>query len=112
MVSVIRYLIFSFQFYFLLRLFGVDLDYFNAMIIITSMYLLASIIPTIFVFDMIVKGSVALFLFDFVGVNDLTILSVTMLMWILNFVLPSIFGAFYVLNFDYYKAMRLTPNTD
>jgi hypothetical protein len=112
MFSGIRYLIFSFQFYYLLYLFRVDLDYLNSMIIIASMYLLSSIIPTIFVFDVIVKGSIALFLFNFVDVNELTVLSITMLMWLLNFVLPSVFGGFYVLNFDYYKIIDSTTNKD
>jgi hypothetical protein len=104
--SAIRYLVFSFQFYYLLTLFGVDISYFNAMIVITSLYLLSSIIPSIFVFDVVVKGSVALFLFDYVGVNELTILSVITLMWILNFVIPSVFGGLFVLNFDYDKTMH------
>jgi len=109
--SVIRYLIFSFQFYFLLLLFGVDITYFIAMIVITSMYLLSSIIPTIFVFDVVVKGSVSLYLFSFVGVNELTILSVVTLMWMLNFVTPSVLGSLYVLNFDYDK-MLYSNNLD
>jgi len=78
------------------------------MIVITSMYLLSSIIPTIFVFDVVIKGSVALYLFTIVGVNELTILCIITLMWILNFVLPSVFGGLFVLNFDYYKEV----NTD
>ena len=110
--SVIRYLIFSFQFYYLLYLFGVDVTYFNAMIVITTMYLLSSIIPTIFVFDVVVKGSVALYLFNLAGVNDLTVLSIIMLMWILNFVLPSVFGSIYVINFDYYKSIGSTSNNE
>ena len=110
--SDIRYLIFSFQFYYLLCLFGVDLDYFNAMVIITSIYLLSSIIPTIFLFDVIVKGSVALFLFNFVIVNELTVLCIIMLMWILNFVLPSVFGGFHILNFDYYKTTNSLTDSD
>ena len=76
------------------------------MIAITTIYLLSSIIPTIFVLDVIVKGSVALYLFSFVGVNELTILSVVTLMWILNFVLPSVLSGFYVLNFDYAKTIH------
>jgi len=99
--SIIRYLVFSFQFYYLLYLFGVEVSYFNAMIVITTMYLLSSIVPTIFVFDVVVKGSIALYLFNIAGVNDLTILSITTLMWMLNFVLPSVFGSLFVLNFDY-----------
>lgn len=100
-LSILRYAVFSFQFYFLLKIFGVDVYYFNAMLVIASMYLLSSIIPSIFIFDVIVKGSVALFLFDIVGVNSLTVLSIVTLMWILNFVIPSIFGSIYVLRFKY-----------
>lgn len=99
-LSLIRYLVFSFQFYFLLQLFGVQLSYFEAMTIITSMYLLASIIPSLFIFDIIIKGSVAVYLFSMAGVNELTILCIVTLMWLLNFVIPSIFGSYYVLNFN------------
>ncbi len=103
LLSLIRYAIFSFQFYFLLQIFGVDISYLNAMIIITSMYVLSSIIPSIFIFDVVIKGSVALYVFSFIGVNELTILSVVTLMWLFNFVLPSIFGSYYVLNFSFQK---------
>lgn len=103
--SLIRYLIFSFQFYFLLLIFKVDIDYFNAMCFITSMYLLASIIPSISIFDVVIKGSVAIYLFTFLGINNLVILSITTIMWLLNFVLPSIFGSYYVLCFNLPKTI-------
>ena len=98
--SLIRYLVFSFQFYYLFALFGVDITYLNAMVLISTTYIVVSIIPTIFIFDIVVKGSVALFVFGFAGINNITILSVTTLMWLLNFVLPSVFGSYYVLNFN------------
>jgi hypothetical protein len=98
--SVFRYLIFSFQFYYLLLILGLDISYLDAMIVITSMYLLSSIIPSIFIFDVIIKGSIAVYLFSFVGVNEFIILSIVMVMWLFNFVLPSLFGSFYVLNFN------------
>ena len=97
--ALIKYLIFSFQFYFLLCVFKIDIDYLNAMYFITSMYLLASIIPSIFIFDIIIRGSVAVYLFSFIGINELVILSITTIMWLLNFVLPAIFGSYFVLNF-------------
>lgn len=99
-LSMLRYLIFSFQFYFLLQLFGIEISYFNAMTVITSMYLLTSIIPSIFIFDVIIKGSVAIYLFGIIGFNEITILSTITMMWLLNFVLPSIFGSYYVINFN------------
>lgn len=100
LLSLFRYVIFSFQFYYLFVLFGVDITYIDAMILISTMYLVVSVIPTIFIFDVVVKGSVALYVFGFADINNVTILSVTTLMWLLNFVLPSIFGSYYVLNFN------------
>ncbi|WP_282136416.1 lysylphosphatidylglycerol synthase domain-containing protein [Seonamhaeicola maritimus] len=100
LLSFSRYLVFSFQFYFLLQIFNIKIDYLNAMILISSMYFLSSIIPSIIIFDVVIKGSVALFVFSFIGVNELTILSISTLMWLLNFVLPSLFGSYYVLNFN------------
>lgn len=103
--SIIRYLIFSFQFFYLLLVFGVPLHYFEAMMVITSMYLLSSIVPSLFLFDVVIKGSVAIVLFSFVGVNDLMVLCVVTMMWLLNFVLPSMFGSYYVINFTLPKEL-------
>ena len=99
-LSLLRYLIFSFQFYFLLLLFGIEITYLHAIMVIASMYLLASIIPSIFIFDVVVKGSVAVYLFGFMGVNAVTILSIVTLMWLFNFVIPSVFGSYFVLKFN------------
>lgn len=99
-LSLLRYVAFSFQFYYLLTLFGIEITYLNAMMFITSMYLLASVIPSIFIFDVVIKGSVAVYLFGFMGVNAVTILSIVTLMWLFNFVFPSIIGSYFVLKFN------------
>jgi len=98
-LSIIRYAIFSHQFYALLLFFGLNTSYFITMSTIASMYLITSIIPMLFIFDVIVKGSVAVWLFGYLNISELNILSVVSLMWILNFVLPSIAGSYFVLNF-------------
>lgn len=94
-----RYLVFSHQFYFLLLFFGVDLSYSIALPLIAGMYLISSVIPNFVVFDWLVKGSVAVTLFHFFGVDELLILSITATMWILNFAVPAIVGSFYVMTF-------------
>lgn len=99
LLSLVRYVVFSFQFYYLLLMFGVNLDYIETMIILTSMYLLASILPSLSLFDVLIKGSVAVFLFGFAGINEFTVVAVVTLMWLFNFVLPSVFGSYFVLNF-------------
>ena len=103
--SLVRYLIFSFQFYYLLLLFGVELNYLEAMVIISSLYLLSSIIPSIFIFDVVIKGGFAVYLFGLIGVAETIVLSIITLMWILNFVLPSVYGSYYVLTFKLPKTV-------
>ncbi len=99
-MSVLRYLIFSFQFYLILHVFMTGLSYSEAMVAITAMYLLASVLPSVFVFDVVIKGSVAVFLFSFLGVSEIIVLSTVTIMWLANFVLPSLFGSYYILNFN------------
>ncbi|MDZ7614158.1 MAG: glycosyltransferase [Flavobacteriaceae bacterium] len=74
-ISIGRYLIFSHQFYFLLVLFGINLDYTLAIALIGAMYFLASVIPGFVALDFLIKGSVALTLFGFYGVPENLILT-------------------------------------
>ncbi|WP_349675073.1 hypothetical protein [Neotamlana nanhaiensis] len=106
--SLIRYATFSFQFFVLLQIFSVNLSFLDAMIIISTLYLLSSVIPSIFIFDVIVKGSIAVYLFSFAQINELTVLSIVSLMWIFNFVIPSLIGSFYVLKFKLPKTNSIT----
>src|SRR5690606_10196323 len=90
--SLVRYLIFSFQSYYLLFSFGDEIGYFEVIIAISSMYLLSSIIPSIFIFDVVIKGGVAVYFFGFIGVSESIVLTIVTFMWILNFVIPSVIG--------------------
>lgn len=99
LLAVLRYAIFSFQFYYILTLFGVPMSYINSLVVISSMYLLASIIPSIFVFDVLIKTGVGVYLFGVVGVNAFTVLCTILIMRLLNIVFPSFFGSIFVLKF-------------
>lgn len=98
--SVIRYAIFSTLFYALLLFFGADIAIFEAYFLIFAMYFLVSIVPTLFIFDVVIRGGVAVWLFSYVGVTELTVLSTVLAMWLLNFVLPSLLGSFYVVTYQ------------
>lgn len=97
--SFLRYLVFSYQFYFLLRLFHIEADYFILINLIFSTYFIASVIPSLAIFDWVIKGSVAVVVFGVIGINPLTIVTVTTLMWLLNFAIPALLGNIFVLNF-------------
>jgi uncharacterized membrane protein YbhN (UPF0104 family) len=99
-LSMLKYLVFSHQFYFLLFFFGVELDYTLCMSLIGISYLVSSLIPGFVLFDWLVKGSVAVLIFSRFGVDEILVLSITSVMWLLNFGLPSLVGSLYVITFN------------
>jgi hypothetical protein len=98
-LALCRYLVFSHQYYFLFLAFDVDLPYFTLMATIAAVYFLASSLPTFQFLDFAVKGSVAVYFFGIVGVNEWIVVFISTLMWFLNVVLPVIIGSYYVMNF-------------
>lgn len=98
-LAIGRYLVFSHQYYILFLVFDVDLPYTLLMATITSVYFLASSLPTFQFLDFAVKGSVALYFFGLLGVNEWIVVFISTLMWFLNVVLPVIIGSYFVLNF-------------
>ena len=98
-LAVCRYLVFSHQYYFLFLAFDVNLPYFTLMATIAGVYFLASSLPTFQFLDFAVKGSVAVYFFGILGVNEWIVIFISTLMWFLNVVLPVVIGSYYVLNF-------------
>jgi len=98
-LAVCRYMVFSHQYYFLFLAFDVDLPYFTLMATIASVYFLASSLPTFQFLDFAVKGSVAVYFFGILGVNEWIVVFISTLMWFLNVVLPVIIGSYYVMNY-------------
>ena len=99
LLGIGRYLIFSHQYFFLFRAFDVEVPYFLLMATICSVYFLASSLPTFQFLDFAVKGSVAVYFFGLLNVNEWITVFITMLMWFLNVVLPVIIGSYFVLRF-------------
>jgi hypothetical protein len=98
-LGILRYLVFSHQYYFLFLAFDVDLPYLTLISTIAVVYFLASSLPTFQFLDFAVKGSVAIYFFAILGVNEWIVVFISTLMWFLNVVLPVVLGSYYVLNF-------------
>ncbi|WP_310379574.1 hypothetical protein [Flavobacterium sp.] len=98
-LGICRYLVFSHQYYFLFLAFDVHLPYLIMIATIATVYFLASSLPTFQFLDFAVKGSVAVYFFGILGVNEWIVVFISTLMWFLNVVLPVLIGSYYVLNF-------------
>ena len=96
-LAIARYLTFSHQYYFLFLLFGVEIDYFTLMATITAVYFIASSLPSFQFLDFIVKGSVAIWFFDKLNIDEYVVLFISTFMWLLNVVLPVVIGSYFVL---------------
>lgn len=94
--SVLRYAIFSFMFFQVLLFFGAQVLFFDGMAVIFGMYLLSSLVPSIFILDVAVKGGVAVFLFSVIEVPEISVLCTVFVMWLLNMVLPALFGSVFL----------------
>lgn len=108
-LGLCRYLVFSHQYYFLFLAFDVDLPYGILMAAVTSVYFLASSLPTFQFLDFAVKGSVAVYFFGILGVNEWIVIFISTLMWFLNVVIPVVIGSYFVLNF---KIVVPTPENE
>ncbi len=96
LLSVLRYVVFTGLFCLLLGFFGIDIPVTTALPLVTSMYLIASVLPSFFFTEVAIKGGVALWLFSHAGYDEIAVLCTVTAMWLLNFVLPAILGSFFV----------------
>ncbi len=99
LMAIARYLTFSHQYYLLFLVFDVHLPYFSMMATIATVYFLASSLPNFQFLDFAVKGSIGIYFYSLLGINEWIVIFVTTLMWFLNIVIPIAIGSFYVLNF-------------
>ena len=99
LLGIARYITFSHQYYFLFLAFDVHLPYFKLMATIVTVYFLASSLPNFQFLDFAIKGSVGVYFFGLLGVNEWIVIFITTLMWFLNVVIPVIMGSYFVLKF-------------
>lgn len=99
LLGSMRYIVFSHQYYVLFLVFDVDLPYLTLIGSISAVYFLASSLPSFQFLDFAVKGSVAVFFFGKLGINEWIVIFISMLMWFLNVVLPVVIGSYFVMRF-------------
>ena len=98
-LGIIRYLILSHQFYFLFITFDIQIPYLTIISTISIIYLLANSLPSFQLFDFAIKGSVAVYFFGQLGINEWIVVFISTLMWVLNIVFPICIGSFFVIKF-------------
>lgn len=118
LLSGLRYVVFSFQFYLLLRAFYVPINYYAAMVLIGLVYLLMTIIPTVALTELGVRGSVSLFVFSLyiepLGLwsedTGIGVASAATILWLMNLALPALFGLIFVYSLRFFRTTNGNGN--
>lgn len=95
-LSMFRYFIFTTQFFLLLKLFGIDLAYGLVLSKLGLFYLFTSLIPSTFWAELGIKESLAVWVFSGLLVNSMIIISATLLLWVINLLIPAIAGNYFL----------------
>jgi hypothetical protein len=105
-LSLSRYITFVIQFYLLLNFLGLQIAFPLAAGLIALVYLLLALIPVTALFELGIRGSVAIFVFGLFAVHagienyELPVLSATLLLWIINLALPALAGSILAIHFE------------
>lgn len=92
-LSVVRYIIFVIQYILLLQLFDVQIGIWHSFWLISVLYLVLAIIPTIALAELGIRGQASLTLFMLLSTNKLGIVGAASSIWFINLVIPAMAGS-------------------
>lgn len=98
LMSLLRYCVFSLQFMLLISMLIPELLFVELFVGITLTYLFTTIIPTSVLGEIGIRGSVAMFIFEAFTSQVAIIFQVSLLIWIINIVVPTLIGSVILLN--------------
>ena len=103
-LSLLRFVIFSLQYYFLLHFFNLINSPFQSLALIALYFFIVSLIPTYALSELGVRGSVAIALFCPNAAYCAPVFAASLLLWIINLALPALVGALFVYQLKFFSA--------
>jgi uncharacterized membrane protein YbhN (UPF0104 family) len=97
LLSALRYFIFAFQFYILLHLFMVPLPFIGAMSSIFVIFWLMAIVPSVAIAEIGIRAEISVLILGAFSANTLGIMSTSVVLWLVNLILPALVGALLLL---------------
>jgi hypothetical protein len=92
-LSLARYIIFVFQYILLMQLFAVEVGIWHSFWLISILYLILAVIPTVALAEIVIRGQVSIMLFKLVSTNEFGIAGAATAIWFINLVIPALAGS-------------------
>jgi uncharacterized membrane protein YbhN (UPF0104 family) len=102
-LSLARYLVFSIQYFLLLKFFDVEISLTESLILIPVYFIALTAIPTITLAELGVREVVAITVFSVVSNNEIGMVSTSFVIWLINLAIPALIGVVFVLRARIFK---------
>jgi hypothetical protein len=103
LLSLLRYVVFVVQYVVLLQLFGVEASWQILLCLVSVLFMLMAMIPTIALAELGIRGKLSLELFGLVTTQQLSILAASAGIWIVNLIVPAMLGTVFLLGLRLFK---------
>ncbi len=103
LLSLIRYSVFSFQYYLVLKLFGVNAGTTIFFSLIALTFFVTSVIPTVALSEIAVRGATAVYFFSPLYPHSSSIVAASLLLWFINLAFPALIGGIFIWKLKFFK---------
>ncbi len=103
-LAVIRYMVFTTQYYLILLMVGIEIEFSMAIILIALTFFIISVIPTFALTEIIVRSAVAVYVFNIlVPDRPVLVASASFLLWLINLAIPALIGSVFLGKLQFFK---------
>ncbi len=103
LLCILRFAVFTTQYYLLFILADVKLTLVEGFMMIAMIFFTVTVVPTIALTEIGVRSASATYFVGMISSNHFGILFASFALWIINLVTPSLFGAIFVFNFKLFR---------
>lgn len=102
LISLGRYLVYTAQLILLMHIFQVHIHWLTLLCTIWLIFWAMAIVPTIAIAELGIRGETALFFLSPLSSNHFGIISATLLLWLINLIIPALIGCLFVYKMKIY----------
>lgn len=102
-LSSCRYVVFVVQYVLLLQVFEVKVSLVEAAAMVSVMFLILAVVPTIALAELGFRGKVSIQLFGLLSTNTIGIIATAAGIWIINLIIPAIAGSLFILGIRLFR---------
>ena len=102
-LSFTRYIVFVMQYVLMVQLMQIEVTLWQTFWLVSVMFLVLAVVPTIALAEIGLRGQVSLQLFGLFSTNSIAIVAAGAGIWVINLILPALIGSLFILSIKIFK---------